>query len=145
VSLLPSPELAYEEACYPAWRQRFGRDLAAFVSQVHQRLGKAVQLKLDVCWGTRLSAVPRLFGADDCGAGDDFVSITSDKQIKPCSFAQQGVPIETLDDVRIYWQQQRYLQQAARIGGCARLPDYGLTQKGASNESVHLAAVRQQP
>jgi MoaA/NifB/PqqE/SkfB family radical SAM enzyme len=119
--------------------------LAAFVTDVHQRLGKAVHLKLDVCWGTRLPDVPRLFGADDCGAGDDFISISSDKQIKPCSFAQHGVPIETLDDVRIYWQQQRHLRQAARIGGCARLPDYGLTQKGTSDETLHLATVRQQP
>jgi MoaA/NifB/PqqE/SkfB family radical SAM enzyme len=119
--------------------------LATFVTDVHQRLGKAVQLKLDVCWGTRLPAVPRLFDADDCGAGDDFISISSDKQIKPCSFAHHGVLIETLDDVRTYWQQQRHLRQAAHIGGCARLPDYGLTLKGTSDENIHLATVRQQP
>jgi hypothetical protein len=100
--------------------------LASFVAQAHARLGAAVQLKLDICWGDQLAAVPRLFGAADCGAGDEFLSLTSDRRVKPCSFHHAGEPFETLDDVRGYWERQRRLRLAAPLAGCARLPGRGL-------------------
>lgn len=121
------------------------RRLAAFVNQVYARLGNAVQIKLDSCWGARLPDVPRLFATADCGAGDEYVSITSDRQLKPCSFAPYGTPIGSVDEVKAYWQQQRLRRQAAEIGGCARLSDYGLTTKGKHGETIPLAAVQQQP
>ncbi len=118
--------------------------LADFVNQMYQRFGSAVQIKLDVCWGSSLPDVPRLFTADDCGAGDGFLSITSDKRVKVCSFQQSngGIPFATLPDVCAIWEKQRKLRTAALIGGCARLPDRGLAEKGVSNAYVDLAAVQ---
>ena len=107
-------------------------------------MGTRISLKLDICWDHHLPNVPRLFQPQDCGAGDGFISITSDKRIKPCSFHHLDVPFETLADVRVWWEARRHNRHAAQIGGCARLPDRGLTQKGELNDAViHLAAVEQ--
>jgi MoaA/NifB/PqqE/SkfB family radical SAM enzyme len=97
------------------------RQFGAFLNKVHHALGSAVTLKLDVCWGDALPEVPRLFETGDCGAGDDFLSITSDKHVKPCSFAQTsvGIPFETVEDLRRIWEARRSARQAALIGGCA--------------------------
>jgi hypothetical protein len=107
-----------------AQREQF----ASFVNRMYQQLGSTVQIKLDVCWGNSLPAIPRLFTNDDCGAGDEFLSITSDKHIKVCSFQRSntGILFETLADVRSTWEKQRKLRSAALIGGCARLPDRGI-------------------
>ncbi len=112
----------------PVERQK----LAAFVRDAYARLGQGVTLKLDVCWGDSLYGVPTLFGGGDCGGGDDFLSITSDRRVKPCSFHGGGIPFETFDELRAYWQQRRALREAARVGGCARLPGRGLaaTEEG---------------
>jgi hypothetical protein len=123
-------------------RQQF----ALFVNQVYRQLGSAIQMKLDVCWGDNLPEVPRLFSHDDCGAGDEFLSITSDKHVKACSFqpSDTDLPFETLADVRAIWEQQRHRRIAALIGGCARLPERGLAAKGASSAPIDLATVQQQ-
>lgn len=116
--------------------------LAAFVNRMHKSLNGMAQIKLDGCWGGMLPDVPRLFEQEDCGAGDEFLSITSDRRIKPCSFHHRTIPFETLDDVRAYWLRQRANRQAAAIGGCARLPHRALTESGGlSDEMLHLAAV----
>lgn len=120
--------------------------LADFLNGVYHSLGDSVSLKLDSCWGDALPSVPRLFASEDCGAGDDILSITSDKHIKPCSFHHtwNGVPFETLDDVRAYWEKRRLARSIAMIGGCARLPDRGLTAEGkVRDEVIRLAAVQQ--
>lgn len=115
--------------------------LQAFVTRMYSALKGQAQIKLDVCWGNMLPDVPRLFDTPDCGAGDEFLSITSDRQIKPCSFHQWTIPFDTLADVRHYWEHKRKLQQAAAIGGCARLPDRGLNVMGGVNdEALHLAS-----
>ncbi len=120
------------------------RELAAFLNKIHTQLGELVQLKLDVCWGDSLADVPRLFTEADCGAGDDFLSITSDKHVKACSFqqTQTGIAFETLDDVRRIWEQQRMARQAALIGGCARLPNRGLKEGGMNSAYISLAAIQ---
>lgn len=116
---------------------------AAFVNKMHQAFPD-VQIKLDVCWGDLLPDVPRLFDSVDCGAGDGFLSITSDRQIKPCSFHHWTIPFETLEDVRAYWAARRQSRQAAAIGGCARLPNRALNGQGGLDDAViHLAAVQQ--
>ena len=104
--------------------------LSAFVNRIHTTLGNALQLKLDVCWGDMIPDVPRLFDEVDCGAGDGFLSITSDKRIKPCSFHQWTVPFEDMDDVRAWWQQMRAKREAATLGGCGRLVGRGLDEQG---------------
>ncbi|MEO8394195.1 MAG: radical SAM protein [Chloroflexota bacterium] len=117
-------------------------DLAAFINRMYKALNGLAQIKLDACWGDLLPSVPHLFEMSDCGAGDEFLSITSDKRIKPCSFHHWTIPVETLDDVRVYWERQRANRQAAAIGGCARLPYRALTEEGVpSHEVIDLAAV----
>lgn len=118
--------------------------LEEFLIGAYEEMGTRISLKLDICWGHHLPNVPRLFQPQDCGAGDGFISITSDKRIKPCSFHHLDVPFETLADVRVWWEARRHNRHAAQIGGCARLPDRGLTQKGELKDAViHLAAVEQ--
>ena len=121
-------------------------ELEAIIQRLYTALNRLAQIKLDVCWGDTLPGVPRLFDGGDCGAGAGFLSITSDKQIKPCSFHHWTIPFETLDDVRRYWQQHHASRQAAAIGGCARLEGRGLSAEGGvTDEIIHLAAVQQQP
>jgi hypothetical protein len=119
-------------------RERF----SAFINQAHQHLGGAVQMKLDVCWGDSLPDIPRLFVADDCGAGDEFLSITSDKHVKDCSFGKSasGIPFDTVEDLRNIWMGRRTSRQAAQIGGCTRLPDRGLG--GGHSAYIDVAAIR---
>jgi MoaA/NifB/PqqE/SkfB family radical SAM enzyme len=107
--------------------------LADFVNRIYQRLGAQLQIKLDVCWGNALDGVPRLFQANDCGAGDDILSITSDQRIKPCLFQPVGIPFESLAEVRAYWEQRRTIRTAAQIAGCARLPQCGLAWRGVDH------------
>ncbi|QPC83693.1 radical SAM protein [Phototrophicus methaneseepsis] len=119
---------------------------SAFVQRMYDNLKGDVQIKLDVCWGDLLSDVPRLFETSDCSAGDGFLSITSDRHIKPCSFHHWTIPFETLTDVRQYWQSHRKNRQAAAIGGCARLPQRALNHTGRVNDEViYLAGIQQQP
>ncbi len=116
---------------------------SAFLNKIHSQLGSLVTLKLDVCWGDTLPDVPRLFGTGDCGAGDDFLSITSDKHVKACSFqlTPTGIPFDTVSDLQAIWEQRRSMRQAAIIGGCARLPQRGLNEGGLSNAYIPLAAI----
>ncbi|MGK4008313.1 radical SAM protein [Sorangium sp. So ce1036] len=82
-----------------------------------------VRVRLSVCFGDRLEPVPRLFeGVDgDCGAGLDFVTITSDRTLKACSFQKGGVPVRSADDVLAVWAAERArLLGPAPLPGCAR-------------------------
>ncbi len=90
--------------------------------------GRAV-LKLDVCWGERLDSVPRLFEKADCSAGRDFIVITSDRQMMPCSFHHVAIPVRSADDVMEVWRNLRdQLASPSVLPGCARAPGYGLRQ-----------------
>lgn len=120
------------------------QQLSAFVNTIHRQFGSQVTLKLDSCWGNALPEVPRLFAADDCSAGDEFLSITSNRQVKVCSFQQTsaGIRFETVDDLRVIWEERRLLRQPALIGGCARLPERGLSEGGNHNALIPLAAIQ---
>ena len=88
--------------------------------------GRAV-IKLDVCWGSRLAGVPRVVPRGDCGAGRDFVVITSDRKLMPCSFHTTALPLHDADDVLALWSRARErLAAASPIPGCARTPGFGL-------------------
>jgi len=101
--------------------------LATRVALLARALNRKVQIKLDVCWGERMEAAPRLFQRDDCGAGKDFMVLTSDKKIMPCSFHHVALEIETANDILDVWNnRQNELNIPARDPGCARLVDYGL-------------------
>lgn len=118
--------------------------LEQFVTCAYSKLRQTATIKLDVCWGNHLPNVPRLFAHEDCGAGDDFLSITSDRQIKPCSFHSTTIPFQTLDEVRLYWERQRKSREAALIGGCARLPNRGLDTRGGFDDAlIYLAGIQQ--
>jgi MoaA/NifB/PqqE/SkfB family radical SAM enzyme len=80
-----------------------------------------VRARLSVCFGDRLDPVPRLFEDGDCGAGVDFVVLTSDGRMKACSFQNEGVPVATAEDVLSLWRERRsHLMAATPRGGCAR-------------------------
>lgn len=82
-----------------------------------------VRARLSVCFGDRLDPVPRLFdGVDgDCGAGVDFLALTSDCKVKACSFQDHAVPARTAVDVMNVWRARRpELLGATSRAGCAR-------------------------
>jgi hypothetical protein len=91
-------------------------------------------LKLDVCWGDRMESVPRLFGSSPCPAGREFIVLTSDKRLAPCSFHHLSYPIAGAADVLRIWDLERAaLAGAAAAPGCARSPGFGL-----SDAALHL-------
>jgi MoaA/NifB/PqqE/SkfB family radical SAM enzyme len=97
------------------------------VSLLARALTHQVQLKLDVCWGERMEIVPRLFQKNDCGAGREFVVVTSDRRLMACSFHHLSYPIASAADVMRIWRTQRDgLSVAALDPGCARTPDFGI-------------------
>lgn len=110
--------------------QHFGEQLAL----LYRHWGHLVTFKLDACWGDSLPQVPRLWVENDCAAGQGFLSITSDKHIKICSFQPTGVSFQTIEDVRHFWQRQT--RQSVPIGGCARLP-----KRGLNHATIHLATI----
>ena len=102
-------------------------DGAALAAQV-QLLARAlpsVRIALDVCWGERLEAVPRLFAKADCGAGREFIVVTSDRRVMPCSFHHVSYPAATADEVIAVWRAGQ-MGMAARDPGCARTKGFGL-------------------
>lgn len=102
-------------------------DLAQRLRRLHRALGDRLQLKLDICWGERLAGVPQLMRSGDCGAGRDFLVITSDGSVSPCSFHDGRHRAGSADDVLEVWRSARTpLASAARRPGCARLAGYGL-------------------
>ena len=79
------------------------------------------RLALDVCWGEQLAAVPRLFRKADCGAGAEFVVLTSDQRVMPCSFHHVALAARSAAEVMAIWRgRQAALGSAARVPGCAR-------------------------
>jgi MoaA/NifB/PqqE/SkfB family radical SAM enzyme len=103
------------------------RELARRVALLGRALSGRCQLKLDVCWGERMEGVPRLFPRSDCGAGRDFLVLTSDRKVMPCSFHHVALPVEGAQDVMRAWRERRTeLESPARQPGCARTPGYGL-------------------
>lgn len=79
-----------------------------------------LRARLSVCFGDMLMEVPRLFGGD-CGAGLDFVTLTSDRRLKACSFQSGGLPVASADEVLAAWsQRQEVLSAPSPLQGCAR-------------------------
>ena len=102
--------------------------LATRVALLHRAVGRRGRLSLDVCWGERMERVPRHFARGDCGAGRDFIVLTSDKRLMPCSFHHASFPIRDAADVMAQWRDRRAeLAAPSTIAGCARRADYGLS------------------
>jgi MoaA/NifB/PqqE/SkfB family radical SAM enzyme len=115
-----------------------GRDRALHLSPMESTelglqvaaLARAIsscRIALGVCWGERLEAVPRLFTKRDCGAGAEFIVLTSDKRVMPCSFHHVALPVVTAGDVMAIWRRrQDTLSIASELPGCARVRGFGL-------------------
>jgi len=103
--------------------------LARSVGLLSRALGERIMLKLDVCWGDRMEAVPQLFGPRGCAAGREFVVVTSDRQMSPCSFHHRAFPVTSADDLLRVWHDQRdALATPAAQPGCARSVGFGLPE-----------------
>ena len=94
--------------------------------RVLARACPGVRLALDVCFGDRMSTLPSAhlgLPRTDCGAGRDFVVVTSDGHVSPCSFHDVGFPIASARDVLAVFARER-----SRLGasiddpGCMRAP-----------------------
>lgn len=102
-------------------------DLARRVRALGRALEGRMTLKLDVCWGERMEVVPRLFAPGPCPAGREFIVLTSDGRLAPCSFHHASFPVATAADVLRVWEQERAsLAAPARDPGCARAAGFGL-------------------
>jgi MoaA/NifB/PqqE/SkfB family radical SAM enzyme len=101
--------------------------LAARVRTLARALAGRMTVKLDVCWGERMEAVPQLFEARPCPAGREFVVVTSDRRVSACSFHHRSFPIADADDLLRVWRDERdALAAPAAQPGCARAADFGL-------------------
>ncbi len=104
--------------------------LARRTEVLQRALAGRARFKLDICWGERMEPVSRLFRPGDCGAGLDFLVITSDRRLMPCSFHHLAIPFADVDEALAIWRGRRSeLLTSARSPGCARAPEYGLGGK----------------
>lgn len=80
--------------------------LAERVRVLAAALAGRCELELDVCWGERMEPVPRLFNKGDCGAGREFITLTSDRRLMPCSVHHLGFPVKNAAEVLRVWSEQ---------------------------------------
>jgi hypothetical protein len=88
-------------------------------------LASPLPCRISVCFGSSLD-VPRLvagFDNDgDCGAGNDFISVTPDQRVQSCSFQGGGFAGTTAAEILTVWRTRRAtLALPALRSGCARL------------------------
>lgn len=100
-------------------------DLDARIVRLHEHFAGRMQLKLDVCWSTRLPSAPQLFFDEDCRAGSLFMSVTSDRKVLSCSFAKEAVAFDRFDELPAIYASLKPAKHAAPLRGCARLPLFG--------------------
>lgn len=94
--------------------------LAASVRRLRQRYGPRLAFKVDVCWRERLAGLPQLLDAGDCDAADQFLSISSDRRVAPCSFHHQRVSFERFEEIPAIYQRFRRERPRAAKQGCGR-------------------------
>jgi len=104
-----------------------GKDPALHLGPSHlETLKRAVlrmqrlPLRLDGCWYPLLAELPHLFAKQDCGAGDEFLVITPDRCVQPCSFHHQKAPFETFEELQRIYEGFRAQRQPSSIAGCTR-------------------------
>lgn len=81
---------------------------------------EGLPIRVDICWYPHLRDLPYLFVRTDCGAGDESLMLTPDKQVQAYSFAKARVPFATLDDLKSLWSVMRTERPHAETGGCTR-------------------------
>jgi MoaA/NifB/PqqE/SkfB family radical SAM enzyme len=94
--------------------------LVASVRRLRERFGARLAFKVDVCWRERLAGLPQLLDADDCDAADQFLSISSDRCVAPCSFHDQRVAFDRFDEIPEIYQRFRRQRPRAQQRGCGR-------------------------
>jgi len=77
-------------------------------------------LRLDICWYPLFPDLPHLFARKDCGAGDEFLVITPDQAIQPCSFHHERIPFDSFDELKAIYLQLRARRPATSTPGCTR-------------------------
>lgn len=116
-----------------------GADELSRLDEAVDTLSKALtgraRICLDVCWGSRLERTPTLFDDGDCGAGREFIVVTSDRHVMPCSFHDLRIPIETVDELMAVWETMGHERLPATQPGCARVPGFGL----GANHSIPVS------
>jgi MoaA/NifB/PqqE/SkfB family radical SAM enzyme len=93
-------------------------------------------VKLSVCFGEGL-AVPLLATeGGDCGAGDSFVSITSDRRMRACSFHESldDVVCSAEDVIRLWRSSRQTLLLPSARPGCARAEPSHFAESGGTRE-----------
>ena len=95
------------------------------IMRLHEHLRGRLQLKVDVCWSSRLATVPQLFFDEDCRAGSLFLSVTSEREVLSCSFGTGAVPFDRFDELPDIYAKLKGARLAAPSPGCARLPRFG--------------------
>lgn len=129
----------YDESLHLSRQEAFA--LAQRVELLAKVLSRRCQIKLGVCWGEQLATVPRLFERQDCGAGRDFIVLTSDKKMQPCSFHQVAIPVRNAEDVMEIWRHRRgELSSVATLPGCARALD---SNRALLEPTVRIEVTRQ--
>ena len=93
-------------------------DRARLRSAIERMAG--LPLRLDICLYPHFSDLPHLFHHSDCGAGDDFLTITPDRAVQACSFSTERHPFETFEDLKAIYSRLRQERPEARVGGCTR-------------------------
>lgn len=104
-----------------------GPDAGLHLSSAHlDQLRQAIlrmqhlPLRVDICWYPLLPDVPHLFPRGDCGAGCEFLVITPDQAIMPCSFHEARIPFESFADVQRIYGELRSRRDGAALRGCTR-------------------------
>jgi len=106
------------------------------VALLASALAGRARICLDVCWGNRLEQAPKLFDSGDCGAGREFIVVTSDRHVMPCSFHDLSVPIESVDDLLVVWERTADELPPSTVPGCARVPGFGIAPGGSIPVSI---------
>lgn len=101
----------------PDAARELSADDATFLTHVIAH--SPLPVRLSTCFGEQLPDVPRLFPQGDCGAGDEFVVVTSDGRTKACSFQAQSVAFDGADGLLAFWRARRERSRAP-FAGCAR-------------------------
>ncbi len=96
------------------------------IVRLHELLKDKLQLKVDVCWSSRLPLSPQLFYDDDCRAGSVFLSITSDRKVLSCSFADGSIPFTELSELPTIYSELKAAKSPAYKAGCGRLVNFGV-------------------
>jgi len=96
------------------------RLLVQSVRRLRRRFGEAVTFKVDVCWRQRLAGLPQLLDQPDCGAGDAFLSITSDQRVQACSFHHDSAPFTRPSQIEALYRDLRRRRAPAARRGCGR-------------------------